>query len=276
MERHIHLHRNGPKDAPALIFLHGWTMGGAIFAPAMAAMPGFRCLAPDLPGHGGTRGYPVSVAGAAQMLSDLLAQEAPGGGAVLVGWSLGALVGWAHLARAGGAGVAGMVSLDMSPRPLPAPGWVLGLNGQSADDARAKTAWFRHDWPRAAQTIARTMFASDGGAPDLPVAQVQALIRKQPPEVMASMWESLVECDLRAAIAALPVPLLAIHGAQSRVYPPQTAHWLAETAPQGQALVLPGAGHSPILEQPRTCLAAIAAFAANPATAPKIEPEHPA
>lgn len=252
------------QDAPAVVFLHGWTMTGAIFDEAFAALPGHQCLAPDLPGHGGTSGYGVNVAGAAQMLGDLLAQEAPPGGAILVGWSLGALVGWAHLAQAGGAGIAGMVSLDMSPRPLPAPGWALGLSGQSAEQARAKAQWFRSDWPRAAQAIAQTMFSGPDGAPSLSVAQAQARILRQPPEVMAMMWESLVECDLRAAIAALPVPLLAIHGQESRVYPPQTAHWLAETAPRARALVLPRAGHAPMLEQPAACLAAIARFAAAP------------
>ncbi len=265
MARVVHIERAGDKGAP-LVFLHGWTMTGAIFAPAFDRLRDrFRCLAPDLPGHGRTTGYAVSVEGAADLLADLLAAEKLEG-AIVVGWSLGALVGWDQLARHGAERVAGMVSIDMSPRPLPAPGWPYGLIGQSAEAARAKADWFRTDWPTAAGTIARTMFASAGGAPGLSVDQARARIAATRAEAMTTFWDSLVSCDLRAAVEKLPVPLLAIHGAESRVYPPETAHWLAENTPRGRGLVLPGAGHAPILEQPDACCDAIATFALNPET----------
>ncbi|WP_209424865.1 alpha/beta hydrolase [Pararhodobacter sp. SW119] len=256
----VHLHRAG--TGPPIVFLHGWTMTGDIFAPAFARLSDrFTCLAPDLPGHGATTGFPATVAGGAEMLGDLLSDLKD---ATLVGWSLGALIAWSCL-DAGRAGpVRAMVSLDMSPRPLPAPDWDLGLRGQTAAEARAKTDWFRSDWPAAASAIAHTMFASADGAPALSVAQAQARIAAQNPGTMADFWASLVEVDLRPAIARLPVPLLAIHGAESRVYPPATAHWLATTAPRGQALVLPGAGHAPHLEAPDQVCAAIARFATRP------------
>ena len=245
-----------------MVFLHGWTMTGGIFAPAFDRLADdFDCIAPDLPGHGRSTGLPATVAGGAAMLGDLLADLE---GATLVGWSLGALVAWAHLDAAGAGRVRAMVSLDMSPRPLPAPGWELHLRGQTAEAARAKTAWFRQDWPAAASAIAATMFAGPSGAPALSVEAARARIAAQDADTMADFWASLVEADLRAAIARLPVPLLAIHGAESRVYPPETAEWLAATAPHGQALVIAGAGHAPHLEAPDSVCAAIARFAANP------------
>jgi pimeloyl-ACP methyl ester carboxylesterase len=256
------VHRAG--KGPPIVFLHGWTMAGDIFAPAFDRLAGrFACIAPDLPGHGrGTR-FAATVAGGASMLADLLETERLEE-VTLVGWSLGALIGWAHLDAAGAGRVRAMVSLDMSPRPLPAPGWELSLRGQSAEAARAKTGWFRQDWPAAASAIAATMFAGPSGAPTLSVAAARARIAAQDAETMAGFWASLVEADLRAAIARLPVPLLAIHGAESRVYPPETAHWLAATAPRGQALVVPGAGHAPHLEAPDQVCDAIARFAAAP------------
>ncbi len=245
-----------------MVFLHGWTMTGDIFAPAFDRLADdFDCIAPDLPGHGRSTGLPATVAGGAAMLGDLLADLE---GATLVGWSLGALIGWAHLDAAGAGRVRAMVSLDMSPRPLPAPGWSLGLRGQTAEAARAKTGWFRQDWPAAASAIAATMFAGPDGAPALSVEAARARIAAQDADTMAGFWASLVEADLREAIARLPVPLLAIHGAESRVYPAETAEWLAATAPHGQALVVPGAGHAPHLEAPDAVCAAIARFAANP------------
>jgi len=262
----IHIHRRGA--GPVLVFLHGWTMAGDIFADAFERLSAdFTCLAPDLPGHGQSEGFTPTVNGAADMLDHLLRQEGLED-VTLVGWSLGALVGWDYLGRYGAARVRAMISLDMSPCPLNGEGWDLGLSGQTAAEARAKSGWFHADWPRAARAIARTMFAGAEGAPGLSVAQAEARIKAQPAPVMAAFWDSLVECDLRATIRALPVPLLAIHGAQSRVYPPQTADWLARNAPQGAALVLPGAGHAPIVEQPGPCCAAIARFATSLVIAP--------
>lgn len=235
-------------------------MTGAVFAPVLAGLKGFTCIAPDLPGHGGSLGYPPSVSGGVALLADLIAREQVEG-AVLVGWSLGALIGWEYLARHGSGKIAGMVSLDMSPRPLNGPDWALGLRGQSAEDARAKTAWFRTGWPRAAGAIARTMFATHAGAPSLSVAEAERRIAAQPAATMAAYWASLIECDLRDALARLPVPHLAIHGTESRVYPAGAAQWLAAQIPDSQALLLPGAGHAPILEAPEACLTAITQFA---------------
>ena len=73
---------------------------------------------------------------------------------------------------------------------------------------------------------------------------------------------SLVAVDLREAIPALDLPLLAIHGAESRVYAPETGAWIAEHAPQGAVTVLPGCGHAPNLEDPVAVAEAIARFAA--------------
>lgn len=266
MQPNIHIQRRGA--GPVLVFLHGWTMAGDIFADAFERLStDFTCIAPDLPGHGQTEGFAPTVAGAADMLDHLLRHEGLED-VTLVGWSLGALVGWRYLGLHGAARVRAMISLDMSPCPLNHPGWDLGLRGQSAADGRAKTGWFRDDWPRAARAIARTMFAGSEGTALLSAEAAEARIARQPGPVMAGFWESLIECDLRTTIQALPVPLLAIHGAQSRVYPTQTADWLASAAPRGAALVLPGTGHALILEAPQACCDAIARFATNPMIAP--------
>lgn len=53
---HIEL---GPRDAPALIFLHGFLGCAEDWRPVMSEFAGdFRCVAIDLPGHGASRGSP--------------------------------------------------------------------------------------------------------------------------------------------------------------------------------------------------------------------------
>lgn len=238
-----------------LILLHGWTMGGAAMAPLAAALPGFDCAMPDLPGHGGQAGH--SVDDAVALLDEMLVNSAP---CVLVGWSLGALVAWRWLGLNAPGPVRGMISLDMSPRPMPAPDWDHAMTGQSADGLRARTGWFRGNWDSAVNPIAAGIFAASDH-PLLP--RTRAMIAAQNPAAMAGCWESLIEQDCRDVVARLPVPLLAIHGAQSRVYPPDCARWLADTAPQGRALVIEGAGHAPHLEQTTETATAIARFARN-------------
>lgn len=233
--------------------LHGWTMSGDVFSPLASALPGVECIAPDLPGHGAT-GYAASITGGADMLADLLAA----GPAVVVGWSMGALVAWEHLARNRGQGVLGLISIDMSPRPL--PDWEFGLSGQSVEGARARTSQFRSDWAGAAQAIAAAMFASAGGAPTLSREQAARHIAAQDPAVMLPFWDEILSADHRPAVAALPMPYLALHGAESRVYPPACADWLARTAPNGRAALIPGAGHAPILEAPAACASVITDF----------------
>lgn len=255
MTREIRVKVQGDEGAPPVILLHGWTMTGAIWAPVMDRLPA-RCHAPDLPAHGETRGYAPSVEGGVALLGDLIAEEGIKG-ATLVGWSLGALIGWRYLAE-GGRGIARMVSLDMSPCPLPAPGWDFPMRGQSAEKAARGAARFRADWPGAARAIAQGMFARPDSAPP----EIEAGIRQQDAQAMARFWESLVAVDLREAIPMLDLPLLAIHGAESRVYAPETGAWLAEHAPQGAVTVLPGCGHAPNLEDPGAVAEAIARFAA--------------
>jgi len=252
------LHRWGAGDGPPVILLHGWTMTGAIWAP-VAELLGAPCLAPDLPAHGAAQGYAPGVDGGVAQLGDLIERHGIEG-ATLVGWSLGALIGWSYLAE-GGAGVARMVSIDMSPCPLPAPGWAYPMRGQSAEKAARGAQRFRADWPGAARAIAQGMFARPEGCPLMPSAAAEAIIRTQDPEAMALFWESLVAADLRRAIPALSVPLLAIHGAESRVYAPDTGRWIADHAARGTVRVLPGCGHAPNLEAPDAVAEAIAAFA---------------
>ena len=46
----------GPADGPLLIFVHGWRELGRVWGAQMAyfAAPGWRCVAPDMRGYGGS------------------------------------------------------------------------------------------------------------------------------------------------------------------------------------------------------------------------------
>ncbi|MCC0075535.1 MAG: alpha/beta fold hydrolase [Rhodobacter sp.] len=105
-------------EGPPVVALHGWTMRGRIWEPVARRLDA-TVHAPDLPGHGATTGYAPDIAGGVVLLGDYLAAHDLHD-VTLVGWSLGALIGWAYL-QGGSGRVARMVSLDMSPRPCPPP-----------------------------------------------------------------------------------------------------------------------------------------------------------
>ncbi|MCR9138029.1 MAG: alpha/beta hydrolase [Alphaproteobacteria bacterium] len=244
-----------------VVFLHGWTMQGSIFDNQFARLKSrFRCIAPDLPGHGDNADGEPTIEGGVRVLHAVL-EGLDLSGAILVGWSLGAAIAWRHIADHGSGRIAGMISVDMSPKLVNSPGWSLGLKDKDMSGCLATTARLRDHWTASVPAIAAGMFATGQGAVDYPLKSAVEQIASNDRSAMISMWQSLLMADAREMIAELPVPLLAIYGRASRVYNAETAYWLEQTAPQGQSLEFKNAGHSPHLEEPDAFAEAINGFA---------------
>jgi pimeloyl-[acyl-carrier protein] methyl ester esterase len=246
-----------------VVFLHGWSVDRSFFAGQYAlADVGLRVVAPDQAGHRREAGgHALSIADLADDLAALLPEL--GARVILVGWSMGATVALDHLARRGTAGIAGLVMVDMTPKIANDAEWRLGLaDGQSLDEALSAAARMEADWPRYAPKIADALFAA-GREPDPAlVNHARAVIASNEPTVMAHLWRSLVEADHRQTLRQLPIPVLAVAGAQSRLYRPDVSAWIADNAPRGCAATIADAGHMPHAEQPAAFNAAIRAFAA--------------
>lgn len=238
-----------PRSRP-VVLLHGWTMRGSIFDDLVARLPAeFDCYAPDLPGHGKLASTEPSLEAAAQTLADLL-ETHDLNDVVLVGWSMGAAVAWQFIEQFGSDRLAGLMTVDMSPRLACGPDWPHGLIGQSEDDLIITTERMMTAWPGMAEAIATTMFGHRDGAPGYSRQDALAQILSNDPAKMIAMWKALVRMDQRPLIGRMPCPLLAACGARSRVYPASTTAWLAATAPRGEMHVFEASGHSPHLEEP--------------------------
>ncbi len=247
-----------------VVFLHGWAVNADFFAPQhVLAASGLRVIAPDLPGHGRNQspGVPLSIADLSHAFTGLLAARALER-ALVVGWSMGAMVALDHIARAGTARIAGLVMVDMTAKVANDSGWALGLSGGAgADDMIRAAARMETGWAKYAERITALMFAADRPADD-PIRRRAALaVAANDGVTMASLWRALALADHRETIKALDIPVLAIGGAASQLYSRDVPAWIAANARRGRAAMIAGAGHAPQLEAPEAFNAAIADFA---------------
>jgi pimeloyl-ACP methyl ester carboxylesterase len=83
----------GPRDATAIVFLHGTRLTRAQWLPQLRRLAHrYRCVAIDLPGHGSRAAEPFTIDAATAAVAEAIDAEAADGRAVVVGLSLGGYV----------------------------------------------------------------------------------------------------------------------------------------------------------------------------------------
>lgn len=253
-------------EGAAIVLVHGWSADADFFAPQIAlAERGFRVLAPDLPGHG-----PLAVADPTLTIGDLadalvawLAErriERP----LFVGWSMGAAVLIELLSRPRPPTAAGLVMLDMSPKPANDTDWRHGLaSGHSRAGMEAQAPAMAKEWTRIAPRIAHALFSA-GHEPDpalLDFAGRRMIARDG--ATMATLWRGLAGFDGRAGLDRIACPMTAICGGSGRVYGPTLADWYARRPGIARSIVLADVGHALQLEAPDRVNAILAACRAE-------------
>lgn len=232
---------------PAIVFVHGLTYGRAAWAAVTARLPGFRCVALDLPGHGDspdTLGLGTDDAVAAiRAVVEAAGLVDP----VLVGHSAGAVLATRY---ASAHPVRGIVWVD---QPL--------MVGRFAEMIRAKAADLRGPAFAAAWEPFERSMGYDALTPSVRSALLQTHHVRQ--EVVLGAWAILldgavaeVEADMDAWLRALKVPAWSIHGAS---LPPYAA-WLRARVPHAEVEFWPDHGHFPQLADPDRFAAGLARF----------------
>jgi pimeloyl-ACP methyl ester carboxylesterase len=234
---------------PPMIFVHGWCCDRSYFAPQVAHFSASHAVATvDLRGHGessapdpGPGAYDIAV-----LADDVLAVA--GAAAlrrpVLIGHSLGALIGLACAARPGA--IRALVMVD--PAPI--------TNEQAKAFFRESVDAVRGDEDRSW----RTSFVSGMFLPT-DVARRQAIIAGSlavAPGIAADLLRAMGEFDGAGVLAGATVPVLSIGSA----VPANSAAELSRACPAitiGQAV---GAGHFIQLEVPGQVNAMIERFLA--------------
>lgn len=248
-----------------LIFLHGWSSHGGYFEPQLDAFRAtHHVVIPDLPGHR------HSVAPAAQLsiphLADRLHEMIMAKGlrhAILVGWSMGAMVAFDYLTRYGSDALGGLVVEDMTAKIVNDFEWRLGIrNGFDAAQNAAVLQAMQSDWQGYAMGSLPRLFARAHRPEQALYDWVGGEIANNDGQAMAALWASMAEQDYRALLPRLRLPVLLLHGGDSQLYEPAVAEWIAAQIPGARRLCLDRTGHSPHLEDPAAYNGALKAFSA--------------
>ncbi|MFD9431900.1 alpha/beta fold hydrolase [Streptomyces sp. NPDC060002] len=257
----IHVRQDGPRDAPVLLLIHGSASSSRSWdalVPLLATR--HRVIRIDLPGHGRSAepaggDYAIPEQGRRiGMALDRLGVEH----ALVVGHSSG---GYAATALA-----------EQRPDLVTALALINTGPSMGAFIAPGSAAIDPAQWPPTDERIRR--FASTGFRAGYHVPQelVDELRGMTYRAVAAAMQASTAYLNQRALpdrLMVLGKPLQVIFGDQDRRWRPSSAADY-RLVPGAQVELLPGAGHTPILEDPARTAALLLSFAAShTARAPK-------
>lgn len=238
----LFIHESGPPNAPAVVFLQGSAVSGAMWREHIARLPGFRCLAPDFPGFGRSHAVPWrSFSECADLVAEIIETRVPSKKAHLVGLSLGG--GVAHLLLARRPELLGRVLID-SAGGLGWWGNLPFLLGVRALAPFVHTRWVIELISRAVGGLSAPEKA------DIRIASRRAFAR--------SFIESF-QTRIQAEELKAPNPLLLVCGERER--PIRTANAaLAELMPNATARFVRGVGHGWLGTKPELHLRMVEAW----------------
>ena len=228
-------HHPATSTRPPLVWIYGAGGTHLDWPGTLRRLPATATLVPDLPGHGRSslpgRDSIAAYAGDVLALLDALDVRR----VIVGGHSMGGAIAQT-LALDFPARVAGLVLIGTGAR--------LRVHPDFIDHVR---------------TAPELVFAQVGAAlwgDSLPAEaeasrhQYTQALAANGPEVVYGDYVACDAFDSRARLAAIGVPSLVIGGSEDRMTPPKFSHYLAETIPGAELVMVAGGSHMLALEQP--------------------------
>jgi pimeloyl-ACP methyl ester carboxylesterase len=235
---------------PAIVFLHGagfdhstWALHSRWFAHH-----GFGVLAPDLPGHGRSAGAALPTIAAMADWTAAMLDAAGAPRARLVGHSMGSLIALETAARHPDK-VTALALIGTAATMTVGPDLLKAAEANDHAAVDMVSIWGLGFHAELGGSLAPGLWMH-GGA--------QAVLEKCRPGVLFS---DLSACnayqDALAAGARVAAPTTLILGERDMMTPARAGKALAAAVPNARTIVLPGAGHMMMAEQPDALLAAL-------------------
>jgi pimeloyl-ACP methyl ester carboxylesterase len=242
----LFVRESGPRQAPAVVFLHGVGNTGAMWRDHMATLADYHCLAPDLPGHGRSRSIRWSsredtAARIARLIASLPARRAH-----LVGLSLGGSVAFELLAT----------RPDLLDHVV--------IDGCAAVGSRwaapAKVAFAVISPFVRSRTLAKLLARALGVTDAEAVEDLHAQFRQVDPESFRRAFANAQDVRIGPALLAASCPTLLVSGAKEMAALHESGRQLAARMPHAEARVMPGAGHGWLGRHPVTHIEMVRAW----------------
>ncbi|PTS80114.1 alpha/beta hydrolase [Sphingomonas sp. HMWF008] len=260
----VHLRDTGPRDAPALVLVHGSNASLQTWEPWVDRLgKQYRIIRMDLPGHGLTGASPTRDYSPAAFVDVVERIRAKLGvdHIVLAGNSMGGGVAW-HYALAHPDHVRALVLIDSVGQPEPG-------NGKAPLAFRiARVPILRNI---AAQITPRSMIADSlpgvFGNPKLADAAMvdrywELLRYPGNREATLDRFARAPDRATDAQLASLKMPVLILWGDKDQLIPLSSGQWLHKRIPGSKLIVYPGIGHLPMEEHPDQSATDVQAFVA--------------
>jgi pimeloyl-ACP methyl ester carboxylesterase len=262
----MHVVEDGKPDAPALLLIHGSGASTAWWDPVVPALAGAcRVIRVDLLGHGRSSspagGYDIP----AHARRVGAALDRLGAGRVTaIGHSMGCMVATA-LAEQRPDKVAALALIDMGP----------SLDAHIPEGLLVRLLLARFPgrllWRlRSEATIRKAMRTAFTRPIDIPEPIIEAALGMTHRALAGTARGSddyLRQQSLPDRLTALGLPVLVIFGTEDARYPSSSSAAAYRAVPGARVELLPGVGHTPMMEDPQTTgtlLLEFAAAAAHP------------
>lgn len=250
----------GPRapGTPTILLVHGWKGSHRLWdKTAVHLMDTHRVVAFDLRGMGESdkpaEGYDFD-----RMASDVgaVVRQLELDDVTLVGWSMGCTVALSYLEQDGG-GIGRVVLTNGPMRLTQAPDFPHAMTDAQFDGYLDELV---AGWPESERAFqAESTLAGDGPLVDW----LYAIALQTPLDAALAIVRSQAKLDMRAALAAVTVPVLAAYAHHDPYYPTSLADWIAETAPDGRRVLFEHSAHCTPIEEAAAYAAVLADFAAG-------------
>ena len=253
-----HLYVEEYGTGTPLVFLPGLTGGVRFFEPQLTELSDrYRTIALDYRGHGRSEfteiGYTLE-----QFAADIegVLDRLDVTDAILVGWSLGALLSWEYLDRYGADRVRGIVDVDMEPSPYQRADYPYGT--YTIDGLREALVALQTDRFAAIET------AIDRLCKEPPTGRLRTMMIDEmsrcPPTVHGTLMLSLMR-DYRPVLSEIDVPALVCVGMDGEWRSPESVEHTAEFLADVDIERFPESGHCLTVEEPDRFNRVVAEFA---------------